>query len=114
MTVSEIAHDCRFEEHDAANNIEPHCEPVCLACGGKRIQGFLLSSFLFYSARALRVFSREASRKLRESCNFCRTVLLLHRTVFASGVCDTGDEPFAIRADQIEEIGAAMIDFAVD
>lgn len=35
-------------------------------------------------------------------------------TVFAACVGYAGDEPLAVGADEVEEIGAAMIDFAVD
>lgn len=35
------------------------------------------------------------------------------RAVFAAGVGYAGDEPFAIDADEVEEIGAAVVDFAV-
>ena len=32
---------------------------------------------------------------------------------FAAGVGDRGDEPLAVLADEVEEIGAAVVDFAV-
>ncbi len=31
-----------------------------------------------------------------------------------SGVGDAGDEPFAVDADEVEEVGAAVVDLAVD
>jgi len=33
--------------------------------------------------------------------------------VFAAGVGYAGDEPFAVGADEVEEVGAAVVDFAV-
>ena len=40
--------------------------------------------------------------------------MLLCWAVFATSVGYAGDEPFAIFADEVEEIGAAVVDFAVD
>ena len=39
---------------------------------------------------------------------------LLRRAVFAAGVGDAGDRPFAVGFDEIEEVGAAVVDLAVD
>lgn len=39
---------------------------------------------------------------------------LLRGAVFAAGVGYAGDAPFAILPDHVEEIGAAVVDFAVD
>ena len=33
---------------------------------------------------------------------------------FGAGVGDAGDEPFSVYADHVEEVGAAVVDFAVD
>ena len=35
-------------------------------------------------------------------------------TIVAAGVGDAGDEPLAVLADEVEEVGAAVLDFAVD
>ena len=39
---------------------------------------------------------------------------LLCRAVFAAGVGYAGNEPFTVFADEVEEVGAAMVDFPVD
>ncbi len=38
---------------------------------------------------------------------------LLAVAVFAAGVCDAGDDPFAVDTNEIEQVGAAVVDFAV-
>jgi hypothetical protein len=39
---------------------------------------------------------------------------LFSRAVVAAGVGDAGDEPLAVLTDEVEEVGAAVLDFAVD
>ena len=38
---------------------------------------------------------------------------LFRWAVFAAGIGDAGDEPFAAGADEVEEVGSAVVDFAV-
>ena len=45
---------------------------------------------------------------------FRRRLLLLGWAVVAAGVGYARDQPFAVFADEVEEIGAAVVDFAVD
>src|SRR5580704_4241119 len=38
---------------------------------------------------------------------------LLTGAIFPSCVCDTGDDPLTVRTDNVEQVGAAVVDLAV-
>src|ERR1700733_1234899 len=54
------------------------------------------------------------TRAMLPPCNESLVRGLLCRAIFAPGVGDACDEPLAVFADEVEEIGSAVVDLAVD
>ena len=97
-------------------------------------QAYILLGELRGRARAEAVRRREGSRSFRTEASFCdwkrflQGIVASHSedgrgtgaerladgTVFSCDVGYAGDEPLSVSADEVEEIGPAVIDFAVD
>src|SRR2546423_1342870 len=50
----------------------------------------------------------------RKKANLKNSVGSLGRTILPSGIGDARDEPFTVGADQIEQVGAAVVHLAID
>ena len=92
-----IAHVRGFSQMDCNSSRETRLR----IAGGKR-------GLTVQARAAFCVHESAHPRCTRQRC------ALSGRAVFAAGVGYAGDEPFAIDADEVEEIGAAVVDFAVD
>lgn len=53
--------------------------------------------------------SKDSSRGSK--CSYCG--YLFSRTILSSCIGDTGDQPFAVLANEIEQVGSTVVDFAV-